>query len=141
MKRFFLQVFRKSQIPRQIEQIVFRNLYDTVFNTISFNNKNWKLGSLTDTRENVQKWTRVFSTGRWVILVARTRRKKREENSVSTFGRFRCGQVLSPRLYRLNLYQNYQLSFRAWTRGTHSKKSKYTWLIKFILRILNDSKY
>ena len=44
---------------------------------------------LTDTGENVQKWTRVFSTRRWVILVARTRRKKREENSVSTFGRFR----------------------------------------------------
>ena len=44
---------------------------------------------LTDTGENVQKWTRVFSTRRRVILVARTRRKKREENSVSTFGRFR----------------------------------------------------
>ena len=42
----------------------------------------------TDTGENVQKWTRVFSTRRWVILVARTRRKKRVENSVSTFGRF-----------------------------------------------------
>ena len=45
--------------------------------------------NLTDTGENVQKWTRVFSTRCWVILVARTRRKKREENSVSTFGRFR----------------------------------------------------
>ena len=45
--------------------------------------------TLTDTGENVQKWTRVFSTRRWVILVARTRRKKREENSASTFGRFR----------------------------------------------------
>ena len=44
---------------------------------------------LTDTGETVQKWTRVFSTRRWVILVARTRRKKREENSVSTVGRFR----------------------------------------------------
>ena len=44
---------------------------------------------LTDTGGNVQKWTQVFSTRRWVILVARTRRKKREENSVSTFGRFR----------------------------------------------------
>ena len=44
---------------------------------------------LTDTGENVQKWTRVFSTRHWVRLVARTRRKKREENSVSTFGRFR----------------------------------------------------
>ena len=44
---------------------------------------------LTDTGKNVQKWTRVFPTRRWVILVARTRRKKRVENSVSTFGRFR----------------------------------------------------
>ena len=44
--------------------------------------------ALTDTGENVQKWTRVFSTRHWVILVARTCRKK-EENSVSTFGRFR----------------------------------------------------
>ena len=32
---------------------------------------------LTDTGENVQKWTRIFSTQRSVILVARTRRKKR----------------------------------------------------------------
>ena len=33
---------------------------------------------LTDTGENVQKWTRVFPTRCWVILVARTRPKKRE---------------------------------------------------------------
>ena len=33
-----------------------------------------KLMHLTDTGENVQKWTRVFSTRSWVILVARTRR-------------------------------------------------------------------
>ena len=44
---------------------------------------------ITDTGENVQKWTRVFSTRRWVLLVARTCRKKGGENSVSTFGRFR----------------------------------------------------
>ena len=49
----------------------------------------WTRLSLTDTGENVQKWTRVFSTRRWVILVARTRRENREENSASTFGRFR----------------------------------------------------
>ena len=47
------------------------------------------LKTLIDTGENVQKWTRVFSTRHWVILVARMRRKKEEENSVSTFGRFR----------------------------------------------------
>ena len=45
---------------------------------------------LTYTGENVQKGTRISSTRCWVILVARTRRKKKgEENSVSTFGRFR----------------------------------------------------
>ena len=54
----------------------------------SFTHWNWWHLTLTDTGENVQKWTRVFSTRRWVILVARTRRKKREEYSVSTFGRF-----------------------------------------------------
>ena len=43
---------------------------------------------LTDTDENVQKWTRVVSTRRWVILVARSC-LKREEKNVSTFGRFR----------------------------------------------------
>ena len=42
----------------------------------------WKI--LTDTGQFASKWTRVFLTLRWVILVARTRRKKREENSVST---------------------------------------------------------
>ena len=35
--------------------------------------------TLTDTGENVQKWTRLFSTRRWVILVAWTRRKKRRK--------------------------------------------------------------
>ena len=35
---------------------------------------------LTDAGEKVQKWTRLISTRRWVILVARTRRKKKEEN-------------------------------------------------------------
>ena len=44
---------------------------------------------LTDTCENVQKWTQVFSTRRWVILVVRTRRKKREKNSASTFYQIR----------------------------------------------------
>ena len=34
---------------------------------------------LTDTGENVKKWTRVFSTRCLIILVARTRRKKRRK--------------------------------------------------------------
>ena len=41
---------------------------------------------LTDTGEFAPKWTRVFPTWRWVILVARTRRKKREENTRVHFG-------------------------------------------------------
>ena len=48
---------------------------------------------LTDTGENVQKWTRVFSTRRWVVQYGSYsslgRVGKREENSASTFGRFR----------------------------------------------------
>ena len=56
---------------------------------------------LTDTGENVQKWTRVFSTRRWVILVAQTRRKTEEEYSRPLLDVFACGQVSSPRLYRL----------------------------------------
>ena len=41
--------------------------------------------NLTDTGENVQKWTGVFST-----LTRRSEAsEKREENNVSTFGRFR----------------------------------------------------
>ena len=47
-----------------------------------------QIRTLTDTGENVQKWTRVFSTRRWVRLVARTRRKKRKILA-TTFGRFR----------------------------------------------------
>ena len=60
---------------------------------------------LTDTGENVQKWTRLFSTRRLGILVARTRREKREENSLSTFGRFRLWTSFdsSPVSVKINL--------------------------------------
>ena len=56
--------------------------------------------SLTDTGENVQKWTRVFSTRRWVILVARTRRKK----ACPVLDIFAYGKVSSPCLYRLSQF-------------------------------------
>ena len=72
---------RKFIFKFQILQIVLHSCYKW-----DVTMKDW---TLTDTGDNVQKWTRVFSTRRWVILVARTRRKQREENSVSTFGRFR----------------------------------------------------
>ena len=45
--------------------------------------------TFTDTSENVQKWTRVSSTRRWVILVARTRRKKRRKILASTLVQIR----------------------------------------------------
>ena len=57
--------------------------------------------SLTDTGENVQKWTRVFYLRCWVILVARTRRKKEKIIACPLLDIFACGQVSSPRLYRL----------------------------------------
>ena len=63
-------------------------LFDNVGN-VTLNDFFLKIIILTDTGENVQKWTRVFSTRRWVILVARTRRKKGEDNGLSNFGRFR----------------------------------------------------
>ena len=65
---------------------------------------------LTDIGENVQKWTRVFSR-------RSDASEKREENRVvalrSLFNVFACGQVSSPRLYRLN--QNFNFSkFHEW---------------------------
>ena len=80
--------------------------------------KSWKvnLNSLTDTGENRTKWPVYFR------LVARTRWKKREENSVDNSANFACEQVSSPRLYRLklwfsllfyNIIKNYFLSL-AW---------------------------
>ena len=58
---------------------------------------------LIDTGENVQKWTRVFSTRRWILLVARTRRKKEKKIMCPLLDVFACQQVSSPRLYRLRL--------------------------------------
>ena len=98
---------------------------------------------LTDTGENVLKWTPVFSTRRWVILVARTRRQKREENSVvallSLLNVFACGQVSSPRLYRLSKIQSliyYLLAIhdnfgRLYTNFRHFCKKKLwvNWLL------------
>ena len=56
---------------------------------------------LTDIGENVQKWTRVFLTRRWVILVTRTRRKKEKKIACPLLDVFAYGQISSPRLYRL----------------------------------------
>ena len=58
---------------------------------------------LTDTGEKVQKWTRLFPTRRWVILVARMRREKKKKIACPLLDVFACGQVSSPRLYRVIL--------------------------------------
>ena len=44
---------------------------------------------LTDTGDYVQKWTRIFSTRRWDIFVARTLRKKEKKIFASNFGQIR----------------------------------------------------
>ena len=101
---------------------------------------------LTDTGENVQKWTRGFSTRRWVILVARKRRKrrkKREENSMSTFERFRLWtsfesppvSVNSPLkdvrfsqiLFHRNLGQNRFFTRRNFRYRSCNTVTKYRW--------------
>ena len=64
--------------------------------------------------ENVQKWTRVFSTRRRVILVARKRRKKREENSVSTFGRFRLWTSFESSPVSVNTWFFRHFSLKNW---------------------------
>ena len=52
------------------------------------NSESTKL-ALTDTGEFAPKWTRVFSTRRRVILVARTRRKKEKKILASTLAQIR----------------------------------------------------
>ena len=61
--------------------------------------------------------TQVFSTRRRVILVARTRRKKGEENSVSTFGRFRLCKSFesSPVSVKDSQTKISDLSYTKWT--------------------------
>ena len=51
---------------------------------------------LTDTGEFALKWTRVFSTRR-----SEASEKKRKKYSCPLWCKFACGQVSSPRLYRL----------------------------------------
>ena len=79
-----------------------KNIIDTNFCFCSRSSTKFQI-RLTDTGENVQKWTRVFSTRRWVILVARTRRKKERKIACPLLDAFACAQVSRPRLYRLKL--------------------------------------
>ena len=73
---------------------------DPKLNWVNLKKNSFKI-YLADTSENVQKWTRVFSTRRWVILVARTRRRKEKKIARPLLDVFACGQLSSPRLYRL----------------------------------------
>ena len=58
--------------------------------------------TLTDTGENVQKWTRVFFDS----ALSHTRRsvasEKKKKIACPLLDVFACGQVSSPRLYRFN---------------------------------------
>ena len=88
-----------SRLFENIIQILLKNIND---NYRRFSRK-LKLNrySLYHIGENVQKWTRVFPTPRWVIIVSRTRRKKQKKIACPLLDVFACGQVSSPRLYRL----------------------------------------
>ena len=66
---------------------------------------------LSDAGEKVQKWTRLISTRRWVILVARTRRIKRRKYSRLHLDVFACGQV---RLYWLSSFSRSLIQKRKW---------------------------
>ena len=61
-------------------------------------------------RREWDKLACVFSARRWVILVARTRWKKIEGNSVHILAKFACGQVSSPRLCRLTYLTRFWLT-------------------------------
>ena len=82
---------KKSGIP---------NFQAPVTNALNFNDS--KISGLTDTGEKVQKWTRVFFDS----ALSHTRRsdaseKRRRKYSRPLLAKFACGQVSSPRLYRL----------------------------------------
>ena len=81
--------------------------------------------TLTDTGENVEKWTRVFSTRSWVILVALTRRKTVKKITWPLLGVFACGHLSSPRLYRLSfIFENRSWHCCCWVVVESSWSSK-----------------
>ena len=98
------QKFRNLPLKLPLIKLILEWLLQNLLRrTLSF--EKWPLcffvyNHLTDKGENVQKWTRVFSTRRWVILVPRTRRKKKKKIACPLLDVFVCRQVSSPRLYR-----------------------------------------
>ena len=102
--------------------------------------------SLTDTGEFAPKWTRIFSTRRWVILVARTRRKKRKKYWRLLWCKFACGQVSGPRLYRLlNWRGSIRVRFRTCVRIRVRFKvkvlNKLIWKVTSLRQWLNFYKF
>ena len=90
------------------------------------NEKSWYLLKLLiDTGEYVQKWTRVFSTQHWVIIVARMRRKKGKKILASTFGRFRLwtGLDSSPVSVRIPMFK----CVKPLLMGYENHSSIYNW--------------
>ena len=74
-----------------------------------------------------KKWTRVFSTRRWVILVARTRRKKKKKIVCPLLDVFAFGQVPSPRLYRLTWKMYLMVWIRFFFISEISAISNFCW--------------
>ena len=97
--------FTNTMIEKLYRKIVVNSNYwilikfGVIYNELKWWKLQWNRITISDTGENVQKWTRFFSTRRWVILVARTRRKKRRKYSCPLLVKFACEQVSRPRLY------------------------------------------
>ena len=143
--------WRPNAISSFLQIVVYKNYFFEVFWRFDFNLtevNNFTMKSrqlvnylaneidLTDTGENVQKWTRVFSTRLWVILVARTRRKKQKKIVCPLLDVFAYGQVSSPRLYRLN--ENFSWESRKFLQ--RFKISKYWALSAFIFTFTISTK-
>ena len=98
---------------------------------------------LTDKGENVQKGTRIFSARRWFILVARKRQKKEKKIACPLLDVFAfnsiqisCGQVSSPRLYRLIIHffcNRYRAKW--WETFWVKKKCSHVMNLKIITKL------
>ena len=85
--------------------------------------------ALTDTGENVQKWTRVFSTRRWLSS------EKREENRASTFGQIRLwtsfeSSPISVKLHGIYIQPFYHKSFMPLPEGKKINDILYIFFVE-----------
>ena len=110
----------------------------TEMKSSSISRMEFRFENLTDKGENVQKWTRIFSTRRWVILVARKRRKKEKKIACPPLDVFACRQVPSLRLYRLTSQMKF-FKFNAVGRESRVKAAvKSIWLRTLFLNQLQN---